>query len=111
MVLLFLKKLWKIDIKKEQEAYTTKVESNPDKPISTNLAVTNPLLFDKPLEAVSSIIPDTFVISRMYHNNTIMPPADDIILKNGDVLLVVANRLVTEKLKMVIGNESHLNLK
>lgn len=111
VVLLFLKKIWKIDIRKEQDNYNKMLESNPNKPVSTNLSVSNPLLFDKPVGSLFTIIPDTFVISRMYHDNTVMPPADDIHLKSGDVLLVVATKQVTEKLKMVIGNESHLNLK
>lgn len=110
VVLLFLKKIWKIDIQKEQETYDKTVESNPNKPVAINLKLTNPMLFDKPLSSVYNIIPDNFIVSRMYHNNIIMAPTDDIVLKNGDVLLVVAPRQITEKLKMVIGDESRLNL-
>src|SRR5580765_6175083 len=36
MVLLFLKRIWKIDIEKEQEFYKQSMETDPDKPITTN---------------------------------------------------------------------------
>lgn len=110
LVLLFLKKIWKIDIKKEQDAYILSVETDPDKPVSVNLQVTNPMIFDKPLSSIRSIIPDQFVFSRLYHNDSILTPTDDIILKKGDLILVVAIKAVTEKLKTIIGGESPINL-
>ncbi len=110
LVLLFFKRVWKININKEQAAYDQSVETDPDKPIATNLNVTNSMLFDKPLSSIYSITEDHFVVSRMFHNDTITAPADDIILKKGDVLLVVATKAVAEKLKLVIGGQSRINL-
>jgi putative transport protein len=39
-----------------------------------------------------------------------MSPADDLHVKHGDVLMIVAPRQLTEKLKILIGEESRLNL-
>jgi putative transport protein len=110
LVLLFLKKVWKIDIKKEQETHALSVENDPDKPISINLHVTNPMLLDKPLSSIRGIIPDQFVFSKLYQNDSIMMPTDSTILMKGDVLLVVAIEAVTEKLKTIVGGESPINL-
>ncbi len=110
LVLLFLKKIWNIDIKKDQEAYNLSVETDPDKPISINLQVTNPILIGKPLSAVRSMIADPFVFSRLYHNNLVITPTDDIKLDRGDVILAVAIKTVTEKLKTIVGGESPINL-
>lgn len=110
LVLLFLKKIWKIDLKEDQEAYNLSVNTDPDKPISINLHVTNPILFDKPLSSVRSMIPDQFVFSRLYHDDSITTPTDDILLKKGDVILAVAIKAVTEKLKTIVGGESPINL-
>jgi putative transport protein len=110
MVLLFLKRVWKINIKKEQESYERSIETDPDKPIATNLNVTNPALFDQPLLSVYNIIPEHFIISRMYHQHALISPADDIIMNPGDVLMVVATKAITEKLKQSVGEESRMNL-
>jgi putative transport protein len=110
LVLLFLKKVWKIDITKEQEAYNLSVETDPDKPVNINLHVSNPMLFDKTLSSLRSIIPDHFLVARLYQNDFIISPSDDMVLKKGDVLLVVAVKAVTEKLKTVVGEESPINL-
>ena len=71
LVLLFLKKIWKIDIKKDQEAYNLSVKTDPDKPISINLQVTNPMLFDKPLSSIRSI--DTGPLSFCQGYITMIP--------------------------------------
>ncbi len=110
LVLLFLKKIWKIDIKKDQEAYNQSLETDADKPININLHVSNPMLFDKPLSSLRSIIPDHFLVARLYQNDFIISPSDDMVLKKGDVLLVIAVKAVTEKLKTVVGEESPVNL-
>jgi putative transport protein len=110
LVLLFLKKIWKIDIKKDQEAYNLSVETDADKPININLHVSNPMLFDKPLSSLRSIIPEHFLIARLYQNDFIISPSDDMVLKKGDVLLVITVKAVAEKLKTVVGEESPINL-
>jgi putative transport protein len=110
LVLLFFKKVWKIDIKKDQEAYNLSLETDADKPININLHVSNPMLFDEPLSTLRSIIPDHFLVARLYQNDFIISPSDDMVLKKGDVLLVVAVKAVAEKLKTVIGEESPVNL-
>jgi putative transport protein len=110
LVLLFLKKVWKIDIKKDQESYNLSVETDADKPININLLVSNPMLFDKPLSTLRNIIPEHFLIARLYQNDFIISPPDDMILKKGDVLLVIAIKAVAEKLKTVVGQESPINL-
>jgi putative transport protein len=110
LVLLFLKKIWKIDIKKDQEAYNLSVETDADKPININLHVSNPMLFDKPLSSLRSIIPEHFLVARLYQNDFIISPSDDMVLKKGDVLLVITVKAVAEKLKTVVGEESPINL-
>jgi len=110
LVLLFLKKVWKIDIRKDQEAYNLSLETDPDKPININLHVTNPMLFDKPLSSLRNIVPDHFLVARLYQNDFIISPSDDMLLKKGDVLLVITVKAVAEKLKTVVGEESPVNL-
>jgi putative transport protein len=110
LVLLFFKKVWNIDIKKDQEAYNLSLETDADKPININLHVSNPMLFDEPLSTLRNIIPDHFLVARLYQNDFIISPSDDMVLKKGDVLLVIAVKAVAEKLKMVVGEESPINL-
>jgi putative transport protein len=110
LVLLFLKKIWNVDIMKDQEQYNLSVENDPDKPVSINLQVTNPELFNKPLSSLRSMLSDQFVFSRLYHNDAIIAPTDDVLLQNGDVILAIATKSITEKLKTVIGLESPIKL-
>jgi putative transport protein len=110
VVLLFFKKVWKIDITKDQEAYYQSLETDADKPININLHVSNPMLFGKPLSSLRSIIPDHFLVARLYQNDFLISPSDDMVLKKGDVLLVIAVKAVAEKLKTVVGEESPVNL-
>jgi len=110
IVLLFLKKIWKVDIASDQEAYKQSIESDEEKPVNINLSVSNPMLFDKPLSTLRSIIPEHFLVARLYQSDFIISPSDDLLLRKGDLLLVIAARAVAEKLKTVVGEESPVNL-
>lgn len=110
LVLLILKKVFRVDLKKEQEKHVETLKQNVNQPIAVNLQVSNNLLYNKPLQSIYSLIKEPFVVSRMYHNQEIMPPNPDTLLAEGDVLLVVATQPVIHQLKMIVGDESTMKL-
>lgn len=110
LVLLILKKVFRVDLKKEQEKHVETLKQNVNQPIAVNLEVSNNLLYNKPLQSIYSLIKEPFVVSRMYHNQEIMPPNPDTLLAEGDVLLVVATQPVIHQLKMIVGDESTMKL-
>ncbi|PWT71607.1 MAG: putative transporter [Bacteroidetes bacterium] len=110
LIIIILKKIWKINIKKEQSDYERKVQLNPSRPITVNLSLKNAMLFNKPFSSIRTVVSDNFVVSRILQNNSLFVPTEDTVLKEEDVLLIMAPKAVMEKLELVIGEKSHINL-
>jgi putative transport protein len=51
------------------------------------------------------------IISRMYHQGTVITPTPDVVLCDGDVMQFVAPKKVMEKVKLLVGAESDMNLR
>ncbi len=110
MVMLILKKVFNINLYKEREKHEQDLNSSAERPQAVNLSVSNRLLYNKPLKSLRSLIKDPFVVSRMYHGGGVVAPNPELLLAEGDVLLVVATEEVIHQLKMIVGDESKMVL-
>lgn len=109
--LILLKKIFRIDINKEQLFQKRLSFRRTNKPLSVHLNLENKQLIGTPLRRLFELLKEPVVISRMFHKGEIITPTPDIVFAEGDVLLVVASRKVIEELKLLIGPESNMNLK
>ena len=111
LVLIFLRYLFKIDLSKEKAAYKERQLHEQPAPSAINLEVENPKLFNQPLRIIKSIINTKLVISRIYHDGVIKTPDSETILHQDDIILAVAPREDFEKLKILVGKESEIDLR
>ncbi|HBK83703.1 MAG TPA: putative transporter [Flavobacterium sp.] len=111
VTMLFLKKMFKVNIKQETELQNQLNELREDKVISKHLSLENKQLIGKPISTIFEIIKTPIVVSRMFHNGTIMTPTPKEILSENDVLLIVAQKNTFEQLQLLVGSESSMNLK
>ena len=111
VVMLVFKKIWKINIEEEKIKHHRLKMFNPTRPVIINLCVSNPQLFNQPTSILSTILKRNFIISRLYRNEFVSTPTPETILKQGDVVLVVAPKEIIPQLKILVGEESNINLR
>jgi len=109
--LLLLKKIFNIQIEKEQEFHRKLGVLRANKPVSIHLNLENKQLIGQPLRKLFDLLKEPVVVSRMYHKGEIITPTPDIILAEGDVLLIVGSKQEVEQLKLLIGPPGTMNLK
>ena len=109
--IIILKWIFRINVDNEIELHAKLSAIKAVKPISVHLIVENKQLIGQPIRRIFEMMKEHVVISRMFHEDTIIAPDPDTILNEHDVLLVVAPKHVVNQLKILIGGESEMNLK
>lgn len=110
LVLMFVKGVFRIDLKKEKEALEMD-EASIESAMRFAFEVKNPALFNKSVSAVDREIANRFVISRIYRGGAVEVPTADTVLHEGDKLLVVSSKSSEEVLKMLFGQEINMEIK
>lgn len=110
-VLLILKKIFHINIEREQEMHRKLDVIRSARPISAHFQLDNPRLFNKPLHFLFSMLKEKVIVSRMLHHGKIITPTPETKLAEGDVLLVVATKKEMQQVETIVGKPSEINLK
>ena len=111
MVLLLLKKIFRIDLERERELHRKLGMIRSAKPVSIHLHLDNQQLVGKPIRRIFELIKEPIVVSRICQEGKIITPTPDTLLHQNDVLLIVGSRKLIEPLKLLIGSVSDMNLK
>jgi putative transport protein len=109
--ILILKKVFRVDMERERELHRKLHVIQTNRPVSFHLKVENKQLIGKPLRTVFDFVNEPVVVSRMFHQGVVITPTPQTLLEEGDVLLIVAHKEQLPKLKLIIGEESDMNLK
>ena len=109
--ILILKMIFRVNLEKERELHRKLDVLKSNKPVSIHLLMQNKQLIGKPLRTIFELLKEPIVVSRLFHNGTVVTPTPQTHLGENDVLLVVAHKDQLEVLKMIIGEESKMNLK
>jgi putative transport protein len=109
--LLLLKKILGVDLEKEKELHRKLNFIQSNRPISQHFRLDNQQLIGQPLKTIFKILNEPIIISRMFHNGSIITPSPDTLLSEGDVMLIIAPKNLMERIKILVGPESDLNLK
>lgn len=109
--LLLLKKIFGVNIEKQQELHRKLNVIRSNKPVSYHFNLENKMLIGQPLGKLFEMLKERIIISRMLHKGEIITPTPDTILAENDVLLIVATKKEIEQLKLIIGSFSNINLK
>lgn len=109
--MIIARRAFKIGLDKEKEAFAKGQDTIFPAPDTINLEVKNPQLTGQPLSALSVVIQADIVVSRILRKEELFTPAHDTLLHLGDVLLVVGSKSSLEKLRLLVGDESAVDLK
>lgn len=106
-----LKKLFQVDIGREQRFHQRLSLLSKNKMISFHLNLDNEMLIGQPLKDLFDLLPERIVVSRMINNGQVITPTPQTVLAKDDVLLIVAPRRLKRKLMLMVGAPSNINLK
>ena len=86
----------------------TEVKYEDDKEHQTFIAgfeVRNPGIFGKNMREVAHLIPNRFIVSRLWREGKVTIPNSETVLLEGDRLLVITTEVDEDALKMLFGLE------
>lgn len=109
--LLILQKIFRVNVEKENALHRRLNLFRANKLVSVHLSLDNPQLIGQNLKSLFALLKEPIIVSRMLHEGDVITPNPETIFSKGDVLLVVTPRHQIKALKMLIGDESELNLK
>ncbi|MCW3093275.1 MAG: putative permease [Ferruginibacter sp.] len=108
--LVILKKVLRVNLVNEQELHRKLNFFKSNRPLSTHIRLDNQQLIGQPIRKIFQMVNEPVIISRMFHNGTVITPTPDLILSDGDVMLFIAPKQLMEKVKLLVGAESKMNL-
>jgi len=109
---IILKKVFGVNIPREQELHRRLNALSANKVVSFHLNLDNEGLHGQPLKTLFGLLNERIIVSRlMLGDGRIVTPTPDTVLDKGDVLLVVAPRHLRKKLNVLIGKRSNVDLK
>ena len=109
--LVLLKKLLGINIEDEQEKHRKLGFIQSNRPLSIHIRLDNKQLIGQPIRQIFKMLNEPVIISRMFHKGVIITPTPDTVLSEGDVMQFVAPKKLMEKVKLLVGKESEMNLR
>ncbi len=113
VVIILSKKLFRIDIEKENENFEIKARQKMAFPIYKKCRVTSPEAIGKSLKDILEIFgEDAVIFSRLKHSGThgVFSPSLDTIIQERDVLVMVGYKENVDKVISFIGRESTDNM-
>ncbi len=109
--ILILKFIFRADLERERALHRKLHVIQSNKPVAFHLSVDNKQLDGKPLRTIFDLLKEPIVVSRMYHQGTVFTPTPQTMIYEGDVLLIVAHKELVPTLKLIVGEESSMNLR
>ncbi len=102
--IILIRVLWRVDLKKEEEALRSAQNNNPHKPHMIQLEVKNESIAGAILSEIQEHIGRTFVCSRLWHDGIISTPTRDSTISLNDRLLIISEEEDAEYITTLIGN-------
>lgn len=109
--ILLLKLIFRVNLDKERELHRKLDAIKSNRPVSIHLKLENKQLFGKHLREIFELLKEPIVVSRIFQAGEISTPTPQTILNQGDVLLIVAHKEQVQMLKLIVGEESNMDLK
>lgn len=107
--MLLIKKMFKINIESEADAFAKVQQENAHIPVWQDLTVENANLHQRSIAQIPFF--SGVVITRILHDGEVSIATPDSHLSVGDTVRVVGDKAALENLKILIGPESTINLK
>ncbi|MDO5104777.1 putative transporter [Capnocytophaga sp.] len=110
LVMMVLKSALKVNLDAEKRLNQWKINKNNSTVDKIAVYVENPILFNKHIAIIKQTLGMDFVVSRLYREENVLLVDKDTLLKEGDILLLVANPKDFERLSTLVGKKANLSL-
>ncbi len=110
MTMIVLRKVLKIDSKKELDILQNEMHPAESLPEKLNILVNNPLVLGKSVGEISRIFGNGIVFSRILHDGELLPATSETIVQKNDIILVVAERGLVKEILKQTGTLSEMDL-
>ncbi len=109
--LIFLKIIFRIDIKKEEQSINLSVNEHPDRTVRMSVVIKNPAIFGQKVKDIKRLIDKNFVISRVLNNKEVRIVGANTVLNESDTVLVILNNCDKESIAAFLGEEINIDEK
>lgn len=111
LTMILIRAVLRISVAKETEAYEASSSPTAARPENYNILVNNPRLDGQDVRALATLVQAEFVISRLLRGDEVMLPTSDTKLHRGDILHVVCSRDNADKLAIIVGDLSKVDVR
>ena len=105
LTLLFVRKVFGIDVKHEEMLWEEAQKKRAQTPIYFHVTLSNHALDNHTLREIRSLVGRNFICSRILHDGVITSPTADTVVHEGDKLRIVAGPRDKEAIVAFCGDE------
>ena len=105
LTLLFVRKVFGIDVKHEEMLWEEAQKKRAQTPIYFHVTLSNHALDNHTLREIRSLVGRNFICSRILHDGVITSPTADTVVHEGDKLRIVAGPRDKEAIVAFFGRE------
>ena len=111
LTMLLIRAATRVNLARETESHDRDHAQNRPAPINFNIEVTNQRLAGQPIRRLAGLIHGEFVISRLLRGDQVMTATADTTLQLGDILHVVTTQENADKLAIVVGDPTTVDVR
>ncbi|MCF7669855.1 MAG: putative transporter, partial [Verrucomicrobia bacterium] len=111
LVMGLIRFFYKITPSVEATSFSKELASTTPKLSTMNLVVENPNLDGLPINKIPGLDESGVIISRVFNGQAIQIATPDTVVKRGDVVLVVGPKDELEKIQLIVGTRSDMDLR
>ncbi|HMO03336.1 MAG TPA: putative transporter [Kiritimatiellia bacterium] len=111
LTMLLIRAVAKVNLTTESDSFNREQAPHTDKPINYNIEVTNQRLVGQQIRRLAGLVHGEFVISRMLRGEKVMAASADTVLQLGDILHVVCTKENADKLAIVVGDPTAVDVR
>ncbi len=110
LVMLAFKSIFRVNLDAESRLNTWKKSATASSFKRQAIQIKNPNLYNKQLGTLWDTLNFSFIVSRIFDGNEILPARKEMIMKENDIILVIASAEDMEKVKNLVGPESSFEM-
>ncbi len=108
--MIFIKRIFRIDLAEEIAAFEEELHPSDTIPEKASILVSNPDVFNRSILEISKSLKPGVVISRILQNGNLHAATSETIVRENDIVLVVAQRILLEEVVGIFGTLSSMDL-
>jgi putative transport protein len=110
ITLFVIRKAFRVNIGQELEIFNCSKNPEETLPDKVSISVRNPGVFNRKIRELTELTKHEFIISRIFRNGEMLLASADSVLRENDVILVVAQKKMLNDVLMLIGTRSDMDI-